>query len=98
MLKCRFSRRDRFDHAALNRRLEGAASYGRIAGNSCDSLFGVAGEAIAKVTGPVRIICNSDVDPQDLVTAPAAQSAPRRSWCAGRPEGAPISTTMWWAG
>ena len=35
-------------------------------------LFEVAGEAIAKVTGPVRIVCNSDLDPQDLVTAAAA--------------------------
>jgi len=51
----------------------------------------VAGEAIAKVTGPVRIICNSDLDPQDLITAAAAQAALRRSWCSGKPEEAPPS-------
>jgi len=37
----------------LNRRLEGAVSYDRIAGYFRSSLFEVAGEAIAKVTGPV---------------------------------------------
>ena len=49
----------------------------------------VAGEALSKVTGPVRIICNSDLDPQDLITAEAAQAALRRSWCGGKPEDAP---------
>lgn len=85
------SRRSRLDQTVLNQRLEGAVSYDRIAGYFRSSLFEVAGEAIAKVTGPVRIICNSDLDPQDLVTAAAAQAALRRSWCSGRPEEAPPS-------
>lgn len=89
MLKRHSSRRNRLDHAVLNQRLEGAVSYDRIAGYFRSSLFEIAGEAIAKVTGPVRIICNSDLDPQDLVTAAAAQAALRRNWCAGRPEEAP---------
>ena len=91
MMKRHSSRRNRLDHAVLNQRLEGAVSYDRIAGYFRSSLFEVAGEAIAKVTGPVRIICNSDLDPQDLVTAAAAQAALRRSWCSGRPEEAPPS-------
>ena len=49
----------------------------------------MAGEALASVAGPVRIICNSDLDPQDLATAADAQAALRRSWCAGKPEDAP---------
>ena len=89
MLKRHSSRRNRLDHAVLNQRLEGAVSYDRIAGYFRSSLFEVAGEAIAKVTGPVRIICNSDLDPQDLITAAAAQAALRRSWCSGLPEDAP---------
>lgn len=89
MLQRHSSRRNRLDHAVLNQRLEDAVSYDRIAGYFRSSLFEVAGEAIAKVTGPVRIICNSDLDPQDLVTAAAAQAALRRSWCAGLPEDAP---------
>lgn len=90
MLKRHSSRRNRLDHAVLNQRLEGAISYDRIAGYFRSSLFEVAGEALAKVTGPVRIICNSDLDPQDLVTAAAAQAALRRSWCSGAPEAAPL--------
>jgi hypothetical protein len=66
-------------------------SYDRIAGYFRSSLFEVAGEAIARVQGPVRIICNSDLDPLDLSTAAAAQAALRRSWCASRPEEAPPS-------
>jgi hypothetical protein len=73
----------------LTQRLSGAVSYDRIAGYFRSSLFEVAGEALASVAGPVRIICNSDLDPQDLVTAAAAQAALRRSWCAGKPEDAP---------
>ena len=72
MLTRHSSRRNRHDHAVLNQRLEGAVSYDRIAGYFRSSLFEVAGEATAKVAGPVRIICNSDLDPQDLVTAAAA--------------------------
>jgi hypothetical protein len=83
------SRRSRLDHSVLNERLAGAASYDRIAGYFRSSLFEVAGEALASVTGPIRIICNSDLDPEDISTAAAAQAAMRRSWCSGEPEKAP---------
>ena len=89
MLTHHSSRRNRLDRTVLNQRLEGAVSYDRIAGYFRSSLFEVAGEAINNVQGPVRIICNSDLDPQDLVTAAAAQAALRLSWCAGQPEAAP---------
>ena len=75
MLERHSSRRSRLDHTVLMQRLDGAVSYDRIAGYFRSSLFEVAGEAIAKVNGPVRIICNSDLDPQDLVTAAAAQAS-----------------------
>ena len=83
------SRRQRLDSTVLAQRLAGAVGYDRIAGYFRSSLFEVAGEALAQVQGPVRIICNSDLDQQDLVTAAAAQAALRRSWCAGKPEEAP---------
>lgn len=91
MLQRHSSRRTRLEQAVLQQRLAGAVSYDRIAGYFRSSLFEVAGEAIAGINGPVRIICNSDCDPQDLATATAAQAALRRSWCAGRPEDAPPS-------
>ena len=89
MLQRHSSRLNRLDQSVLTQRLTGAVSYDRIAGYFRSSLFEVAGEALASVAGPVRIICNSDLDPQDLVTAAAAQAALRRSWCAGKPEDAP---------
>ena len=89
MLQRHSSRRNRLDHAVLNQRLAGASSYDRIAGYFRSSLFEVAGEAVMAVTGKVRIICNSDIDPKDLETAAAAQASLRRSWCAGLPEEAP---------
>lgn len=89
MLTRHSSRRSRLDKSVLTQRLNGAVSYDRIAGYFRSSLFEVAGEALASVTGPVRIVCNSDLDPQDLITAAAAQAALRRSWCAGKPEDAP---------
>lgn len=89
MIQRHSSRRTRLDKDVLKQRLEGAVSYDRIAGYFRSSLFEVAGEAISNVQGPVRIICNSDLDPQDMITAAAAQAALRRSWCSGLPEVAP---------
>jgi len=89
MLTRHSSRRHRLDRSVLTRRLEGAVSYDRIAGYFRSSLFEVAGEALATVTGPVRIICNSEIDPKDMATAAAAQASLRRSWCGGLPEAAP---------
>lgn len=91
MLQRFSSRRERLDQAVLNQRLAGAASYDRIAGYFRSSLLEVAGEALNAVSGPVRIVCNSDLDAQDVVTAAAAQAALRRSWCDGKPEDAPPS-------
>jgi hypothetical protein len=86
MLTRHSSRRHRLDQAVLARRLEGAVSYDRIAGYFRSSLFEIAGEALASVSGPIRIVCNSDIDPTDMATAAAAQASLRRSWCAGQPE------------
>lgn len=80
------SRRDRLDVSLLNARLTGAASYDRIAGYFRSSLLEVAGEAIDKVAGKVRVVCNSDLEPADVETAKAAQQAMRQSWCASEPE------------
>ncbi len=85
------SRLQRLDKTVLRDRLAGAVSYDRIAGYFRSSLFEVAGESLLEVRGPIRIVCNSDLDPRDCVTAQAAQAALRRSWCAAKPEEAPPS-------
>lgn len=82
------SRKSRLDQSVLNQRLVGALSYDRIAGYFRSSLFEIAGEALGSVQGKIRIICNSDLDPDDIVTAASAQAAIRRSWCSGHPENA----------
>lgn len=83
------SRRARLDQSVLSERLIGAVGYDRIAGYFRSSLFEVAGEALEAVSGPIRILCNSELDPQDVATATAAQEALRRSWCRNQPELAP---------
>lgn len=89
MMKRYSSRRQKLGTSVLAAKLEGALSYDRIAGYFRSSLFEVAGEALLSIKGPVRIICNSDIDPQDMKTAAAAQQALRQSWCRGKPELAP---------
>ena len=50
----------------------------------------MAGEALEFVTGTVRLVCNSGLDPQDVAVAQkAAQAAMRREWCATEPERLP---------
>lgn len=73
----------------LPKQLAGAKGYDRIAGYFCSSLLEVAGEAIAEVEGQVRIVCNSDLQRLDVVTARAAQLAMRQEWCESVPEDIP---------
>jgi len=80
------SRRTRLDQTFLNQRLQGAQAYDRIAGYFRSSILEVAGEALESITGQIRVICNSDLNLQDVNTAKAANYAMRREWCAASPE------------
>ena len=80
------SRRDSLDRSFLADRLDGAARYDRIAGYFSSSLLEVAGEAIASVSGPIRMVCNSDLDARDVETAKAAHHAMQKEWCGTEPE------------
>lgn len=64
----------------------GAKAYDRIAGYFCSSLLEVAGEELESVEGKIRIVCNSDLNRQDVQTAKAAKMALRQSWCGCGPE------------
>ena len=81
------SRRERLDHIFLRDRLRDAVSYDRIAGYFRSSIFEVAAEEIARIDR-VRIVCNSDLDPDDLRTSQAIreQSLVARWWEGGRGE------------
>ena len=83
------SRRKGLDRDFINQKLQGAVSYDRIAGFFRSSILEVAGEALEKLDGTIRVVCNSDLSVQDVETAKAAQQAIRRSWCAGKPEKLP---------
>lgn len=80
------SRVKRLDQVFLNDKLNDARSYDRIAGFFSSSILEVAGEAIEGITGQVRLICNSCLNKEDVLTATAAQNAMRKEWCASSPE------------
>ena len=84
------SRRKGLDKDFINQKLQGAVSYDRIAGFFRSSILEVAGEALEKLDGTIRVVCNSDLSVQDVETAKAAQQAIRRSWCASKPEKSPL--------
>ena len=84
------SRRCRLDHSFLAERLRGARRYDRIAGFFSSSILEVAGEELESVSGPVRLVCNSGLDPRDVeIAKKAAQAALRREWCNSEPEKLP---------
>jgi hypothetical protein len=80
------SRRQRLVESFLATRLRGAKTYDRIAGYFCGSILETAGEALESVEGPIRVVCNSGLHPQDVATARAAATAISQEWCASKPE------------
>ena len=86
MLQRHSSRRQALGPSFLKARLEGAASYDRIAGYFSSSVLEVAGEELEHVTGTVRVVCNSTLSQADVEAAKAAQAAIRREWCDSHPE------------
>lgn len=74
------SRSHKIDESFLNEKLRNAKSYDRIAGYFSSSILEVAGEAIENIPGKVRIVCNSDLQHQDVATAKAAEMAVRKEW------------------
>lgn len=80
------SRKQKLDESFLNARLKEAKSYDRIAGYFRSSILELTGEALENIEGKVRVICNSDLNIDDVKTATAAQNAMRKDWCSSNPE------------
>lgn len=80
------SRRQPLDKSFLAARLQGARAYDRIAGYFSSSLIEVVGEQLDTIRGPIRMVCNSDLDPRDIYTARAAQAALWQAWAGAQPE------------
>lgn len=68
------SRLERLDKAFLGERLRGARSYKRIAGYFRSSIFELIGEEIEDIP-EVRIVCNSELDPRDILVSRAVREA-----------------------
>ena len=62
------SRNQRLSHVFLKDRLTGATTYNRIAGYFRSSVFDLIHEEISTIDR-VRIVCNADLDPRDLIAA-----------------------------
>ncbi len=88
MIQRHSSRRAPLD-TFLSDALNGAASYDRIAGYFSSSILEIAGEAIERTEGVVRMICNSELDPSDVATARSAALALRREWNSALPDDFP---------
>ena len=74
------SLRHRLDHVFLVDRLRGAKSYKRIAGYFRSSILELVGEQIEDIPD-VRIICNSELDPHDVMVSKAArEQALKERW------------------
>lgn len=80
------SRRESLSDSLLNKNLKDAKSYDRIAGYFSSSILEVAGENIESMEGKTRIICNSDLSKEDVLTANLAKEALRKEWCDFKPE------------
>ena len=81
------SRLESLDDAFLRERLKGAIAYDRIAGYFRSSIFEVAAEELASV-GHIRIVCNSDLNPQDIYASKEARArAMMQRWWEGAGEG-----------
>jgi superfamily II DNA or RNA helicase len=66
------SLRQRLDRVFLADRLQGAQSYKRIAGYFRSSILELVGEQIENIP-EVRIVCNSELDPHDVMVSKAAR-------------------------
>lgn len=73
------SRTHRLDSTVLLEHLKGARSYKRIAGYFTSSLFEVANELLEEIP-VVQIVCNVDVQPQDLQIAQLREARLMGRW------------------
>ncbi len=80
------TRKKKLDESFLNKKLKDAISYDRIAGYFNSSILEITGEAIEEMQGCVRVLCNSEMDIDDVKTASSAANAMRREWCSAKPE------------
>lgn len=80
MLNRYSSRLTPLDREFLREKLKGARSYRRIAGYFRSSIFEIASEALEGI-GQIQIVCNSELDPNDIkVSRAAREQALKAQW------------------
>lgn len=80
------SRTGNLGEAFFKDALKDATSYDRIAGYFSSSIIEVAGEYIEQMQGKVRIICNSQLQADDVRYIKDQPQAMKLEWCEGKPE------------
>lgn len=66
--------------------LSSAVNYDRIAGYFSSSIIEIAGECIDQMEGKVRILCNSQLQAEDVKFIKDQPQAMKLEWCDGKPE------------
>ena len=93
MLRRYSSRREKLNEGFLNDKLKGAKAYDRIAGYFSSSILELSYEQIENMEGIVRVVCNSDLNVEDVATATLAKNSLRKEWCEFKPEEIPFTST-----
>lgn len=86
MLNRYSSRQNNLIEDFLNPNLRNAEGYDRLAGYFSSSILEIAGEAIESVKGQIRIVCNSEVEKEDVETAKLVKRKLIREWKHSNPE------------
>lgn len=80
------SRKQRLDHAFLNKKLSHAKTYKRIAGYFRSSIFELVGEEVSGIES-VKVICNSELDAADVIISKhVRETALKERWNEAVPE------------
>ncbi|NJK94171.1 MAG: DEAD/DEAH box helicase family protein, partial [Bacteroidales bacterium] len=83
----RFSSRvNNLGETFFKKALQNAVSYDRIAGYFSSSIIEIAGEYLDQMQGKVRIICNSQLQVDDVKFIKDQPQAMKLEWCDGKPE------------
>jgi SNF2 family DNA or RNA helicase len=80
------SRKNNLGDAFFQNALENASAYDRIAGYFSSSIIEIAGEHIGRMKGKVRIVCNSQLQADDVKFIKDQPHAMKLEWCEGKPE------------
>src|SRR5688572_14818922 len=80
------SRANNLGETFFKNALRDAENYDRIAGYFSSSIIEIAGECIDEMKGKVRILCNSQLQAEDIKFIKDQPQAMKLEWCDAKPE------------